>query len=1194
MRRVLKWATWTVGIFAVIGVLGALVAPPLVRSALEQQLSKALHRKVTIRTVRINPYALSVTVRGLRIAERNSSKAVLSLDRLYANASSASVFHRAPVLSAIVVDGLRIDVVRLERNRYNWSDLIDQFLNKPADPNEPPVRFSLANIVVTDAAIEIDDRPVGARHTLNDIQVAIPFLSSLPVDHEVTVQPRFSAKADGRPIELVAAVKPFKDTRDTSLAIDVHGLDLTRFIAYVPGVQPVEVRSAQLETDLTLTFTQPKKGAPRVVLSGTAGLRDVDVLELSGAPLLKLPRLTLKIRAIEPLNRRLEIASVELETPKLRVHRLAGGEIYLLRLFASSGQTQAVATADASAQTPVAYRIDEIALNAGELDWIDERGARPIDMQFRDVHVKVTGFSSAAQAEGRFAVSLTDADDSTLALDGAFGLQPVRSKGSLKIERVRLPGLWPYVESFVELDALSGEVDLSTTFDYTAAGTTPNIILEDLQIALRSLALRQRRDRRELLRIPEFSVRGATFDLARRTVTVNDLTSTRGTIGVRRDADGVLNWQKLTSATPESSAANAAANEKPWIATVRNLNVARYAVTIEDERAGRAANAHLENVALVASNLSTVKGQRANVRLSATVNKTGALDLSGPFSIDPIYARLKVDARSLPILPAQPYFQDRVGVLVSNGYLSMKGDVAFELASRGPPQGTFKGAISLTDFIGVMKDGNEDALRCKSLALTGVDASLASMKFTVAELSASDFYTRLTITPAGQFVVAGMASDKAVAPEAAESRTAEASTPPAATGATQGVSVSQSEPPKPPSDIRIGKVTIAGGSVNFSDYFIKPNYSATLTDLSGTISTLAPDTAGDLNLHGRIDHTAQLEIAGKVNPFAKDMSLDIKADVRDIELPALSTYSAKYVGYGIQQGKLTMKVAYKLDNRKLTAQNQIILNQLTFGDKVESPTATKLPVLFAVSLLKDRNGVIDINLPISGSLDDPQFSVGGIVLRLIVNLVTKIITSPFALIGSLFGSKGEELAYVEFAPGSAKLSPDGDAKLEQLGKALTDRPGLRLEVAGRVDPEADRDALLQSSIDRKVAAQKLKDMVSEGDAAGSLEQVKVGPGEYDKYLAKAYNQEKFAKPRNFIGLTKQVPSSEMKQLMLQHAQVTDEDLRQLAEQRAQSVTAYLVSHAKVSADRVFLLSPKVVSGDAKDKGKPTRVDLALK
>jgi hypothetical protein len=307
----------------------------------------------------------------------------------------------------------------------------------------------------------------------------------------------------------------------------------------------------------------------------------------------------------------------------------------------------------------------------------------------------------------------------------------------------------------------------------------------------------------------------------------------------------------------------------------------------------------------------------------------------------------------------------------------------------------------------------------------------------------------------------------------------------------------------------------------------------------------------------------------------------------------MSPYSIKYAGYGIERGKLSVNVKYLIENRKLAAENNVYLDQLTFGEKVDSPTATKLPVTLAVALLKDRNGVIDVNLPISGSLDQPEFSVIGIIFQVIGNLITKAVTAPFALLGAAFGG-GEELAYLEFAPGSAALDGEDVGKLKNLTKALTDRPGLKLDVAGRVDPEADREGLKRASIERKMKAEKFNDLRREGKAPASADAVPIEKAEYERYLRRAYDDEKFPKPRNAIGIAKDLPVPEMETLMLTHVQVTDEDLRLLANARAQSAKDWIVTEGKIPAERVFIVAPKLTSDGIKDKGKPTRADFAVK
>ncbi|MFG5409189.1 DUF748 domain-containing protein [Piscinibacter sakaiensis] len=243
--------------------------------------------------------------------------------------------------------------------------------------------------------------------------------------------------------------------------------------------------------------------------------------------------------------------------------------------------------------------------------------------------------------------------------------------------------------------------------------------------------------------------------------------------------------------------------------------------------------------------------------------------------------------------------------------------------------------------------------------------------------------------------------------------------------------------------IAVGGVRLLDGRVDFTDRFIRPNYSAALSDLNGRLGAFRSGTRemAELELRGRAAGTAQLEVSGRLNPTADPLALDIRARATDLELAPLSPYAGKYAGYAIERGKLSMDLAYRIDpDGTLDARNQVVLNQLTFGERIPSPQATQLPVLLAVALLKDRNGVIDIDLPVSGSVNDPKFSVGGLVLKLILNLLGKALSAPFSLLAG--GGSGPDLSQVEFEPGTARLAPSGVAALDKVARALTDRPAL--------------------------------------------------------------------------------------------------------------------------------------------------------
>ncbi len=400
-------------------------------------------------------------------------------------------------------------------------------------------------------------------------------------------------------------------------------------------------------------------------------------------------------------------------------------------------------------------------------------------------------------------------------------------------------------------------------------------------------------------------------------------------------------------------------------------------------------------------------------------------------------------------------------------------------------------------------------------------------------------------------------------------------------------------PPQHPVRLHFGQLLLQSGRVTYTDNFIKPNYTANLVAINGTVGAFGTDstTPAPVDVGAKLAANGPITIKGTVNPLIEKPALDLTAAAHDIELTNLTPYSAKYAGYPITKGKLNVDLHYKLDNDQLSANNHIFIDQLTFGDHVENDTATKLPVRLAIALLKNSRGEIDVNLPVSGSLSNPEFSVGGLIWRAVLNLIAKAVTSPFTLLAHAFGGDGEELGYVEFDPGLAKLSDASEKKLDTISKMLAEKPAIRLDLIGRVDPVKDLPGLRDAYVDRLVRLQKLKDVVGQGESVDPMT-VKVDSAEYTKYLTKAYKAADFKKPRNVIGLTKTLPDDDMKQALADHAPVDDSSLRALAQNRAQAVRQYL--EGKVDPSRMFIVAPKLDAKGIADKGATTRVDFGLK
>jgi hypothetical protein len=394
--------------------------------------------------------------------------------------------------------------------------------------------------------------------------------------------------------------------------------------------------------------------------------------------------------------------------------------------------------------------------------------------------------------------------------------------------------------------------------------------------------------------------------------------------------------------------------------------------------------------------------------------------------------------------------------------------------------------------------------------------------------------------------------------------------------------------------LRFGQLVLQNGRVTYTDNFIKPNFTANLVAITGTIGAFGTHstTPAPVDVAAKLSANGPVSIKGVVNPLIAKPSLDLTASAHDVELPNISPYSTKYAGYPITKGKLNVDLHYMLADDQLTANNHLFIDQLTFGDHVDNTTATKLPVRLAVSLLKNSRGEIDVNIPISGSLSNPEFSIGALVWTAILHLVERAVTAPFSLLANAFGGKNpEELGYVEFDPGSAALSDAAKEKLDTIAKALADKPSVTLEISARVDPALDGPGLRTAYVDRQVRRAKMQDSGADNPNIDPSS-IPISDAEYSKFLTKAYKNADFKKPRNLIGLTKSVPDADMKAALAEHAPVDEGALGTLAQRRASAVKQYFED--KIDSKRIFIVAPHLNADGIKDKGAPTRVDFGLK
>ena len=1192
--------------FAVLtayALFGFLVLPGILRDTLSKTLTEVLHRNATVREVRVNPFDLSVTVRDLSVAERDATGTWISMGEIHANLQLASVFRGGPVLREVRLVRPYVNVVRKPDGAYNFSDLIEEFQKKPKDESRP-FRYSFNNIQIVDGSVDFDDGPKKTRHEVRAIRIEIPFLSNIPYYVEQFTQPSFSASVNGKPISFSGKTRPFHDTRETVFNVDVSGLDIPHYLAYLPVRREYEVPSAFLDLKGVVAYVAYRDRPPAVRVEGDATLRELRILGKDRSPMVWLPLVHVSISPSDVVARDFRLAGITVKDPEIDAAIDRNGTLNLMSLLPErerenpeTGGKEEEARGASGNDAGGGFSVESVRLSAGKIRFSDASRGTVFRTALREIRIEAdrltTGKGKTADARVSFSTESAESFD----LKGNLSLSPVASEGSVAIDNLVLKKYSPYYGEAVRFDVTGGTLAVRTGYRFESAEGKTESRLAGLGLRIEGLRLRQREEKEDFLSVPEFTMTGADIDIDRQQVVVGEIATGRGSLALRRSAGGELNVARLLpDATPtptpfglrRKGEVGREESEKVWVATLKKVAVDQYAVRLVDQSTDPPVDLKFDRIRLRAENVSTEKNRQGTFSFSTGYDREGTLSLAGAFALNPFSVKGKLQAKTLPIGRMQPYYTERVKILLTGGTVSAEGDVSFDAPKGESPQATFRGEVSVNDFSSLDKAREEDFLTFGTLHFGGVEVGYNPTRVAMREISLTDFYSRIIVNPDGTLNVQGIVAKGEAAQDNAASK------PSSRTAAT--ASTPQGSPAdRSPVPVRIDALTLQGGTIQFSDQYIKPNYSAKLVEIAGRVTGLSSEESvrADLDLRGRLGVGTPIEISGKINPLAENLFLDIRTEFRDMELSALSPYSGRYAGYRIQKGKLSLSLKYHIEKKKLDAENKVFIDQFTFGEAVDSPDATKLPVKLAVALLKDRKGEIHLDLPVGGQIDDPKFSVWGVVWKIIGNLLIKAATSPFALLGAIFGGGGEELSYLEFEPGISAVPAGAEGKLENLVKVLRDRPALKLEIEGHVDVDADREGLRQLAFRRKVATRKAEDLARAGMTAPPLDNVRVEAAEYPKYLARAYKEEKFPKPRNFLGMAKDLPVPEMEKLMLTNIRVTDDDLRQLAMERATQARGRLTGTGKVEPERVFLVEPKSLPPERKEKLRDSRVDFRV-
>jgi hypothetical protein len=750
---------------------------------------------------------------------------------------------------------------------------------------------------------------------------------------------------------------------------------------------------------------------------------------------------------------------ISIIAPEAQVKVLADGSLNFSDLL--SKLTQSESPQDQGGELPPVL-IQRLNIEKGRFVFSDLSLPTPYEETLSPVELSLSNFSTRKGIDSPYIFTASLGEDTTFSWEGDLSINPLRSKGRFVLNGIKPRDLWKYIQDLVYFEVTTGTLDVAGQYQAGVEGKNFHAQLIGGELQLNDFNLIEKGTDNQIVILPLLSVRGIDVDLAKKQIMVASVTSKDAHGNGWLDSGGTFGLEKILSLdalkaefkTKLKTTDESAAPSHPWQLTVNEVMLENYGLDFEDRTVATPKRINLDSIKVDLKNLNNQKDSQAEISAALKINQTGTAQVEGLFGINPVSADLSLKVAQNPVKPMQPYVDAVAPVELASGTISLEGRVKYRALGSDGPKVRFEGGAGIENLKTVDRRNSEVLYSLKSFSVQGLALDLDPNALSVSEVFISQPDFKVAIRPDGKINVVSILSIK-------DDMTQHGETGKKVESLLDRLVKYITYHIQGPMPITIDTVRIEKGVLDFSDLFIKPKFDADAKNLRGSVKGLSskPRTRADVLLEGEVNKYSPVKISGQINPLTEEKYADLAMSFKNFDLTTTSPYAGKFAGYKIEKGKLSLNLKYKVSGDDFSGENEIVVEQLTLGERVESPDATELPVSLAVALLKDSNGNIELDVPVEGDLNAPHFDYGKVVFDAMSKIITNIVSSPFAALGSLVGGSGEELSYVEFEFGSATLRPEQIEKLDKLTKALQERPGLGLEIKGRADKENDRSVL---------------------------------------------------------------------------------------------------------------------------------------
>lgn len=1153
----------------------AFILPGMVRDRGVAQIQEMTGRPASISNVTVNPLTLTMQIDKFELKEKTGSATFASFSSATISASAGSILKGRAIMDGVRVVAPYLHVVRTDKGTYNFSDIIERLKEEAKQPaqKKEKMRFSASDISLVNGAVDFLDHgaPRGTvNHAIRSIDLSIPFISNAGKEPGPAATLQANAIINGSPLKVAGTGRPFADLPSASLHATLDGVNVPFYREYISPDMPVVLNSGNLSLKCDIAYTGHPAGRPLINITGSFTLKDLLLNDRQQQRMLALQRLTGDLGSSDLGALTANFDQLGMDSLELYVSRTRQGEWSFRRLAD-------VIAAMKSSGTIV--RAARIRIRDGSIHFRDRSVSPAFKADLENVALQAEKYSTEPDSMSPIRISFRTKKGEHVVVSGTASLKPIFYNGKLSASGISLADYYPYLSSYLTAP-IKGTVESSAQVLF-------NQKQEKLQVKNADVALTDLYapfGNGDFARISRGSIQDGAFSQSSNRAELGRVAFSKGTIKVSRKRDGTLTAMDLLKKVQNhrGTQADNTRKQNQLHYSVDNVSVNNLDLMFRDKALPSMSPAEFRfnSISAGVSNISSFKTKEIPYRISTRYGSGGSIRFSGTFRPQPFELKTHAEVKNLVLTDFVSYAANKLNVAMKDGKLG--ANITADIFKRGKQfEGSYDGSLQLSSLRLQDPVDSSNLLLWESLRLDDVQGTLQPLTVKADRVLLSEYYANVVINQDGSTNFRRLLQK---APHNAEEQPSEKTVIPA---------------------VSIGAITLQNGVLDFKDYSLDPRHYATrFVQLGGRVSGLSSEkgTRAEVDLRGALENQSPLRIWGQMNPLVDPLYMNLRVDFDNIALPRLSPYSARYLGYSIEQGKLRATLDYKIEDKTVTASNRILIDQLFFGRKVESSQAIQLPgpvsVPAAVGLLKGPKGQIELDVPVAGSTENPDISVGdlawGAVKDAFKGLFRKIFSRPFSF---LFGERGEEFRIIYFDYGSPALSDEQQQKLKGLAQKMEERPGLRLAVTGYVDRIRDAEGYRRYLLKQRMRMAKYLDQLKgakEVPQTGHIpDNVQIIPEDHYEYLKRVYEQADFPKPRNVFGTLKELPDEEMRKLLLAYTVVGEQQLRELSRLRSLAVRDFLSRHGNVDPSRLFLRIGKTFKAPAESVKSDARVEFSL-